>query len=570
MFQKSRTGAQGNVKVGTLAGLPTLEDIGYVLEQAEKHRGRFAEVSWSVANTGVVFQLTAKIVPNQALPAWMLYGGAAGNSQLIWGHNSSDLTLIHNLVMLECDKPGDGTNTVSAGALDNMVNTNVSSGAAPTSSRVAGAQMAAAAAAEPVKPGNQWLQNLAETVQNSAPPEAAPNPVAAALQAAPAAPVNASISPSDLVEGSLGKISVGDLFYYLAGNRMTGRLAIVSGPNAGEAYVHAGQFKHAATLETKGENALFDMSTWMEGEFHFFAEEQTAQATVQCDASEIVEGCRMVISYFKALIEKGLHPASYLVRAQDLDWPNFDRVVKSGLQLDVRSQYRIYENATGDRTFAEILRCSPMVRAEWIPLIFNLVATGILQISERAANTRPGQYLEGEPINTNAIGAFVAHITQPNGLLAPGAFLYVLQQEYFRHERSGSPFALAFFSIAQTNMLDGNVTPIDQAAWLDAMRRMHQAKRKLDILGQFDGQNCAILWPETDAAGAAVFARRTIDMMKKPPLTGVPEGQQLVFSFGIGAVPDDVRDLETLIAAVRVAKNKSRMMGAPIILHGDG
>jgi GGDEF domain-containing protein len=575
MFQARRSSAQGNVKVGTLAGLPTPEDIGYVLEQAHKHRGRFAEVSWSVANTGVVFQLTAKIVAGQPVPAWMLYGGPPGNSQLIWGHNSNDLTLIHNLVMLECDKPIDGTNTVSAGALDNMLNTNVAQGAAPASSKApstghGGAAPAAAPAG--ASPGNQWLQNLSESVQ-SAQAAAAPAPTAVAPALTPAAV--ATMSPAiqnsgDLLDGSLSNIGVADLFHYLTNNRMTGRLAIANGANAGEAFFQAGEFRHAATLETKGENALFDMATWTDGEFQFHAEEQTPQRTVQAEGKEIVEGCKMVLAYFRALIDKGLHPASYLVRVQELDRANFDRVVKGGLPLDSQSQYRIYQNSTGDRTFSEILRCSPMVRAEWIPLVFNLIATGVLQISDRAANVRPGQYLEGEPINTNAIGAFVAHITQPNGFLAPGAFLYLLQQEYHRHERTGSSFALAFFSMAQTNMLDGNVTPLDPNAFLDAVRRIHQAKRKLDVLGQFDPQNCAIMMPETDAAGAAVFAHRIIDMMKKPPLTGVMDGAQLVYSFGIAAIPDDVRDLETLIAAVRVAKNKSRMMGAPIILHAEG
>jgi GGDEF domain-containing protein len=75
--------------------------------------------------------------------------------------------------------------------------------------------------------------------------------------------------------------------------------------------------------------------------------------------------------------------------------------------------------------------------------------------------------------------------------------------------------------------------------------------------------------PETDTAGAAVFANRVIDMMKKPALAGASENMQLVFSFGIASCPDDARDLETLVAAVRVAKNKSRMMGAPVILYGD-
>jgi GGDEF domain-containing protein len=569
MFQQRKNASAGNIKVGTLAGLPTLEDLEYVLEQATKNRGRFAEISWSVPKTGVVFQLTSKIENRgQPVPAWMLYGGPSGNSQLIWGHNSADLTLIHNLLLLECDKPQDGSNRVSSASMDNMMQTHVAGSSAAPGARPA---TASAAPTGSPSPTGQWLQNLNDSQQSLTRVEA-PQAVAATIEPAHVATMSSAIqNPGDLLDGSLSNIGVADLFYYLTNNRMTGRLAIASGANAGEAFFQAGQIRHAATLETKGENALFDMATWTDGEFQFHAEEQTPQNTVQCDASEIVEGCKLVLSYFRAMIQQGLHPASYLVRAQELGPQDFERAVtKSGLPLDVRAQQRLYENSTGDRCFAEVLRCSPMVRAEWIPLVFNLIQTGVMKISDRPVTERPGQYLEGEQINTNAINAFVAHITQPTGLVASGAFLFLLQQEYFRHERTGSAFSLAFFSIAQTSMLDGNVAPLDEHAWLDAIRRVYKAKRKLDVLGQFDQQNCAILMPETDAAGAAVFAHRIIDLMKKPPLQGVAEGMQLVHSFGIASVPENSRDLETLIAAVRVAKNKSRMMGAPIILHSDG
>ena len=81
MFQQRRLSrGGGNVKVGNLADIPSQEDLGYVLEQAAKHRGRFAEISWTVPKKGAAFQLTAKVVPGQQQPAWMLYGGPVGGT----------------------------------------------------------------------------------------------------------------------------------------------------------------------------------------------------------------------------------------------------------------------------------------------------------------------------------------------------------------------------------------------------------------------------------------------------------------------------------------------------------
>jgi GGDEF domain-containing protein len=562
MFQQRRQATAGNIKLGTLGDLPTVEDLQFLLEQATKYRGRFAEVAWSVPKTGASFQLTAKITAGQPLPSWMLYGGATGNSLLLWGHNSNDLTLIHNLVMLECDKPVDGSNSISANSIDNMMSQNASAGAAAATT----SQVPAGA------PGAQWLQNLNYGQQGGTEAQA-PNAVAqtgTSVQALEQPLEQVIQSPGDLLDGSLTNISVANLFRYINNNRLSGRLAVQSSFGAGEVFFVHGDIKHAATLDSKGDNALYEMCTWLEGEFQFYAEELTRQQSVEMPSADLISGCRKMVELFSALIHSGLTPAAYLVRTGELPRQDFERIVQKGApQVDVYTQFRLFEQTTGNRTFEEILRACPLLRAEWIPAVHNLIQTGLLQVSDRPAIARPGAYLEGQPINDAAINNFLSSVTEPDGLLSSGAFLYLLQQEYFRHERTGSTFSLALFSMAQMNPLDGNVTRIDRPGFIEAIRRIMEAKRKLDVVGYFDDNNCAILLPETDAAGACVFANRVIALMKKTALSPALEGAQLLHAFGIAAVPDDARELDTLIAAVRVAMNKARMMGAPIIVYSD-
>ncbi|HEY9793660.1 MAG TPA: diguanylate cyclase, partial [Candidatus Obscuribacterales bacterium] len=114
---------------------------------------------------------------------------------------------------------------------------------------------------------------------------------------------------------------------------------------------------------------------------------------------------------------------------------------------------------------------------------------------------------------------------------------------------------------------DGHVNAFSKEIMKEAMARITKTKRKLDIVGHFDGTDYIMLLPETDSAGAAVFANRIVDLIKKPAL--FPGDEVLVASFGIASVPDDVRDLPSLVAAAKAAKSKSKMMGAPVCVYGE-
>jgi len=578
MFQQRRNAILGNINLGKLSATPSPEDLSFLIEQAMRYRGRFVEVTWSVPKTGEIFQLTAKLVTNQSIPVWMLYRGETGSSQLIWGHNSNDLTLMHNLVSLECEKPASGGNSISADAMDNLISNNRSAGAMAGANVELQQQAAAAATAAQAasnNPSATWLQNLsydqsqsdpakAASTDDSQPPVSADNATAGGVEAMPA---ESSIDLS--LDGSLSNITVANLFRYLLTHRSSGRLALQSSLGAGEVFFMSGAIKHAATLDSKGENALYDLSTWHEGSFHFHSDEQTPQTTVSTEPAELIEGCRRMIEHLRFLLQQGLSPASYLVRAKELNRNQFELALAAGLPVDMHAQFRIYEVVRGDQTFTEVLRACPLHRSEWIPVFYNLIRQGIIGISPTAAFARPGMFLEGEAINRSAVDSFVRSISDADGLLSSGAFLYLLQQENFRHERSGTRLALALFSIAKSNLLDGSVVPIDAAAFTEAARRILQAKRKLDVVGHFDATNAALLLPETDSAGAAVFANRITHLLKKPLLSEDLDGKVLVCSFGIASMPDDATDIETLIAAARVAKNKSHMMGAPVILFGN-
>jgi hypothetical protein len=616
MFQSRRQTTFGNINMGKLSATPSLEDIRFLLEQATRYRARFVEVSWTVAGSGANFQLTTKVLPTQPDPSWMLYRTSDGGSELVWGHSSSDLTLMHNLVMLECERAaGAGSQGgISSGAMESMMASNMSAGAiagAPTeaqqlqtqqlqaaasgAARTQNQTSAAAQAQAPAAPGGQfggpdpastWLRNLSQdpAAYGSKTEEAA----TAASEPQSESPVMRPITPTAmaavhsysaaevgdrLLDGSLENIAVPNILRYLNENRLTGRLALQSMDGSGEIFFRAGDLKHAATMESKGENALYDIATWSSGFFHFSGEDQTTQTTLAYEANVLVSNCQRMLDYMAFLKDQGVTTASYLDRVDGtLQRHEFEqRLVKNGVACDMNQQWRFFDTINGNLTLSEVLRACPLTRAEWMPIMYNLVRLKLIAITDKPLTREPGAFLEAATLDQAAIEKFLSAATYPgDGLMSKGLFLWLLQQEYYRYERSGARFALVIFSLNTSNMLDGTVSPLESSAFNEACRRILVSKRRLDVVGHFD-DDYAMLLPETDSAGAAVFANRILQLWKKPPLTAALEDPSvgLVGSFGIASVPDDVRDLGTLVAAARIAKKKSSMMGASVVLYSQ-
>lgn len=556
----------------------------FLMDQAAKYRGRFVEVTWTVAKTGATFQLTTKFVPSQSQPTWMLYRGTAADSELVWGHTSNDLTLMHNLVALECEKPSDGNNTISASSMDHLLTDNRDAGAFAGAARANTVFDAARTAGEMsgnqgekqagLKPADTWLKNLTPgkpdgATTSGAPPQQQMHPIGRGGTEELATLAAASTDGS--LNGNLVNITIPKLIGYLSHKRSTGRLSLKTSSNACDVYMQDGQLAHAVSLDARGEMALLDAATWTDGEFSFKPLEAPSQQTLSMPTADIVVACQGMLDYSRFLQQNKLHAGSYLNRAKSLTRAQFEKQVQEIGPTEPQQLWRLFELIDGNRCLSDLLRLSPMMRAEWIPALYTLVKTQLISIADQPRERRPGMFIEGVPIDQQAIDSFAAALADPNDLaLRRHAFLFLLQQEHFRYERSGAQYALALFNLGATTKLDSTVTAFSSDMMRMAVECIGKAKRKLDVIGHFDQQNHALLLPETDGAGAAVFANRICELLARPPISMQMANQVLVASFGIASVPHDVRDLSGLIAAARSALSKSKMTGAPVCVYGDG
>ena len=156
------------------------------------------------------------------------------------------------------------------------------------------------------------------------------------------------------------------------------------------------------------------------------------------------------------------------------------------------------------------------------------------------------------------------------GMFTYPAFLYFLEQEYFRGYRSGSPLSVM---VMEMRVVSGpphlSREPLDVPAVAEVVRRISRLKRHIDLLAHYDQYDYAMLLPNTKTSGANIFAQRVARAIWSSPLAYGVDSANLSLAFGVACIPDDCLDLGVLLAAAEAAKAQALRAAVPIALYRD-
>jgi hypothetical protein len=204
-------------------------------------------------------------------------------------------------------------------------------------------------------------------------------------------------------------------------------------------------------------------------------------------------------------------------------------------------------------------------------MIHNLVANDLVAISSRDA---PQKNLTVRPrqIDPAAIqGVMMSLRHAESGMFIYPAFLYFLEQEYFRCYRSKSSLSVIVFRMKLISEQDGMLVelPLPSPALLDAVLRISALKRNVDLLAHYDSEDYALVLPNTKSGGAEIFANRIVKSLWNSPLAGDIEANNLLLAFGAASVPEDFVDLSSLLGAADLAMQQSRLTRHSVIIYRD-
>ncbi len=156
------------------------------------------------------------------------------------------------------------------------------------------------------------------------------------------------------------------------------------------------------------------------------------------------------------------------------------------------------------------------------------------------------------------------------GLFIYPAFLYFLEEEFFRIYRAKGVMSVLLFEMREVVIIDGNVRrkALSPDAVADAAIRISSKKRHTDIVAHYEGYDFGIILPSTKSSGARVFVQKILKALTDLPLAGT-DGKQISFAFGVASIPEDFVNINSMLGAAELAMNYARDRNQQILFYRD-
>lgn len=149
-------------------------------------------------------------------------------------------------------------------------------------------------------------------------------------------------------------------------------------------------------------------------------------------------------------------------------------------------------------------------------------------------------------VDTQAIHSVMMCLRRfDTGMFTYAAFLYFLEQEYFRAYRTRGAFSVVLFSVKTKEW--GNQRPANEVL-RELAARISKVKRHNDVLAHYDyDDHYILLLPGTSVMGARRLVARLSSALKGLVL-------DMEISFGVAGVPEDCTDLGSLLGEAEYDK----------------
>jgi GGDEF domain-containing protein len=524
MFQTSKPAASKVLRLPKQMALPGQGDLDFVREQATKVIGRSIDLPFSLAQDAQdkehEFILRICLTAAGTEPVWALIHVAPNGEQMLWQHSSSDTSLIYSLI-----KEG-------AGAIKFSAPKEVSDPLAATNRELV--------ATERLTTGIGISQILNEAL----------------------------VDERAVASGNLKVTPIPALLKTIGHQKMTGKLAVENKQETCEVYFIDGIPIHCLLKETAGELAIKELMTWRNGEYRFYTGQKTLALTISTDTETILQSGLTLLEQLNYLETNNLHMESCLIRKNSMISEEELRIRLSKTAPDnVEQQIDFYELVDNHSTIFELLAKRPLAKAEWVPIIFNLVSSALVQISDQVSQQNRLANLKSFGVDENELQMVSkSFLKAETSILTYPAFIYFLDQEYMRYQYFNFPFSVIVFSLGLKKGEHKPVENLPAIAIRRAMQRISQVKRPVDILGHFETSDFAMLLPNSNASAAGATANRIIEVLSEAPLTSDIDTRTMWSACGIATIPEDCQEMDKLLQAAKKARDQARHGRERIIL----
>jgi len=534
---------------------PDLSELQQLLSQALEQRGKVALLAWRGSNLMPFHLEVVCNLKNANNAQWRLYTDQNGKHASLFDYTSCDVLLVYNLVLsscLEAQQHSARSSSTKLPAATEPLHESERQGAAAT------VQTAANVPPPPQPPASVLERDTGLAAKTSRPePEPEPEP-----------------EPKDLLprEGSLSKISVPELLNLIGSAKGSGRLDIRSNELTATVFIQDGQPEDATAGDAIGDEAMIVLLTWQEGSFEFESRVLRNNHTVHASIESLLKQSKQLSEHLKYLKEAGMLPTSILSpKSTGVQEKEFIERASDAAPCDISILSRVYCSLRGNQSLDDLVRELSLSRLQLVHIVYHLLVKDLIKLGNDP-RAQSNLILEPRVIDNAAIQSIMMSLRRiETGLFNYPAFLYFLEQEYLRSFRSRTSFSVVVFEMRQKKVVDGETVRrvLPDPAIMDAVLRISQLKRHVDLLAHYDAYDYALLLPNTRAQGAAVFVNRFVKAITERPLAGGIDSNQLLLACGISSVPDDFKELSALLGAADLAMNQARQESNSLVLYRD-
>lgn len=538
---------------------PDLSELHQLLSQCMEQRGKVVKLAWRGA-TLTPFTLEVVCHLKNGNAQWKLF--SEKEPKPLFDYTSMDVLLVYNLVTLNCaeqqqSKHKDIEDRIGAASHPSLPAVRSESSADPPLPRP-----------RYPEPGEQKPFSLNPQEESMAiRPVETPS-----FAVVPPRPVLSSREGPIPKEGSVGPGSIAGLLHDIARAGDTGRLDVRCNDSIATVFIQDGRPIDATANDIVGDEAIIELLTWPEVTFTFEHQLLRGNQTVSETIESLVAQSTLLTDRTNRLKELGMLPTStYLPMISMLSQADFLARVQENCPCDPDTISRVYCSLDGKRTFDELCRFLHLSRIQLLHIIFHLYIKEVIKI---ANDVRPKSALTLSPrmIDNSAIQSIMMSLRRAEtGLFIYPAFLYFLEQEYFRAYRSRAAFSVVVFELRQKKVIDGKLVKriLHEKAQMDAILRISNIKRHVDMMAHYDSYDYALLLPSTRPQGAEIFINRVIDALKAKPLGGEIDPSQLAIAFGCCSIPDDFKDMSSLLGGADLAMDQARKKEQDLVMYRD-
>ena len=182
-------------------------------------------------------------------------------------------------------------------------------------------------------------------------------------------------------QGSLAELHLPDIIQLVSVSGKSGVFHLVDGPHQGQIYLHEGRIVHAQLDDTAGEEAVYALAIWSQGDFKFEHGVATEHRTISKSNTNLLMEAARRLDEWRVLSKK--IPSTDMI-------PEFVVQEHREGQINLNtSEWLILSKIDGQRSIKQMAAASGLSVFDVAKILYGLVATGLIRLRDPGPAAKP-------------------------------------------------------------------------------------------------------------------------------------------------------------------------------------